>query len=99
MNNEKQIGLAFFMYAQDYGGYLPPQKQGGPPWRLWSQLISPYLGKPDNWYVGLTFLIGPSVPRGQNRNSYGANYAYSPAKQYIFEQAKTGGSMRLDQCQ
>jgi len=29
MNNLKQIGLAFFMYAQDYGGYLPPGRWNG----------------------------------------------------------------------
>jgi len=90
----KQIGLALFMYAQDYRGALPPHQQGGPPWRLWSQLISPYLGKPQGAYAGLSYFRCPDVPRGNN--SYGSNYGANPNREYIFETERNGGSMHLD---
>jgi prepilin-type processing-associated H-X9-DG protein len=46
INNLKQLGTAFYLYAQDYGDYLPPFKENGwGPSPMWVQFVSPYLGK------------------------------------------------------
>ena len=43
MSNLKQIGLATFMYASDYEGWLPPYRIGWPGQR-WYFLLADYLG-------------------------------------------------------
>ncbi|MBI4024434.1 MAG: DUF1559 domain-containing protein [Verrucomicrobia bacterium] len=46
MNNLKQLGAAFYLYAQDNNDYLPPYKENGwGPSPMWCQYVSPYLGK------------------------------------------------------
>ena len=58
MNNLKQLGLAFYLYANDYDGYLPPYKYG-PAWSsaappAWYQLVNPYFGKPMDYTFPLS---------------------------------------------
>ena len=54
VNNEKQIGLAWVMYAGDSDGYLA---QWSPRWSAtsanyyWSVAISPYVGEPVDYYA------------------------------------------------
>ncbi len=47
-SNLKQIGLAIFMYAQDYGGYVPPASDSNTVGPSWESLIHPYA---KNWAV------------------------------------------------
>ncbi|NOY35678.1 MAG: DUF1559 domain-containing protein [bacterium] len=42
MNNLKQIGLAIFMYAQDYNGYIPPASFNPSKGTGWEIIIHPY---------------------------------------------------------
>ncbi|HOV22092.1 MAG TPA: DUF1559 domain-containing protein, partial [bacterium] len=43
MNNLKQIGLGFFMYAQDYDGWCPAYRPFGSPYSSWDKYIDPYI--------------------------------------------------------
>jgi prepilin-type N-terminal cleavage/methylation domain-containing protein len=40
VNNLKQIGLGFILYANDYKDYLPPQSGNG---NSWAEFVRPYL--------------------------------------------------------
>lgn len=50
MNNLKQLGLAWFMYLNDYDEFFPPVNQGNPCWAypgnyhaMWVKFIAPYV--------------------------------------------------------
>ena len=50
MNNLKQLGLAWFMYLNDYDEFFPPVNQGNPCWSypgnyhaMWVKFIAPYV--------------------------------------------------------
>ena len=44
MNNLKQLGLATFMYAQDYEDYYPPGGDDSTPVIYWPKRLLPYTG-------------------------------------------------------
>lgn len=56
LNNMRQVGNAFILYAQDHDGSLPvrPTDGSGTPTDKWPRLLAPYLGfktdTPDNPY-------------------------------------------------
>src|ERR1700753_3617776 len=46
LSNEKQIGLAFMQYIQDYDETYPHQQfapPSGSPWYVWEEAINPYI--------------------------------------------------------
>jgi len=76
MNNLKQIGLAFFMYADDYEGWLPQS------YTHWMYYLNPYLGQPtpgsdmNNWpMLGYHYMVCPSKAKTDLR-SYACNYSH-----------------------
>ena len=77
INNLKQLGLAFALYAQDSGDWLPPYLDGGSV--MGFQLISPYFNKKTTQYFSLNYLRCPTAPKvdpSTNLMSYGMNYPY-----------------------
>ena len=86
-SNQRQIGLAFIQYANDYKGALPPVGSGSTtpgPVFTWTELVAPYVGVKDPAVaahngpheVGVTWLACP-VPEqylGYTYSHYGANY-------------------------
>jgi prepilin-type N-terminal cleavage/methylation domain-containing protein/prepilin-type processing-associated H-X9-DG protein len=66
MNNLKQIGVAFHMYAQDYDEYLPAYSMGGsyPNNYHWQNVLAFYLGIPNALPNGA---VGPGgISNGAN---------------------------------
>ena len=80
MNNLKQIGIAFYMYTQDYDDYLPAYKMGGsyPNNYHWQNVLAFYLGIPNALPNGA---VGPG---GLSDGSNWANVSYSNPKFPIF---------------
>ncbi|MBI4023778.1 MAG: DUF1559 domain-containing protein [Verrucomicrobia bacterium] len=104
MNNLKQLGVAFFLYAQDNNDFLPPNKEGG--WATattWCRYVSPYLGKKESDALGALsplssypgYLACPSAKAtSADSYSYGVNYA-NPNTDGVFNWAPFGGSKRI----
>src|SRR6187397_1679245 len=58
-SNQRQIGLALVMYADDYGGFLPLTTHGTSDTnRSWIFTLRPYLGNVD------AIRISPADPKG-----------------------------------
>jgi len=79
MNNLRQLGTGFTMYANDWKGRLPHREAtgGGPPG--WSYYISPYMGKKTSDVFGVTYMYCPVGKRLLTRSdgwsgSYGVNF-------------------------
>ena len=80
MNNLKQLGLAFLMYAQDYGDWLPYTNYvlASPPpvtpySGFWCTQVNPYLGKKTaSDYFGYTYCVCPPLLPG-TWGAYGIN--------------------------
>ena len=79
MNNLKQLGVAFVMYSNDFGGKLPHREStgGGPPG--WSQFISPYMGKKLSNIFGVSYMTCPVGKKLLTRTdgwvgTYGVNF-------------------------
>ncbi|MFH0796768.1 MAG: DUF1559 domain-containing protein [Candidatus Omnitrophota bacterium] len=69
INNLKQLGLAFFMYAQDNDDFLPAyQNDGGV---IWTWQVSPYLGKTIYLRFGMNYMKCPNEKK--DIESYGVN--------------------------
>ena len=91
-SNLKQLGIAFFMYSQDFDDFLPPIKNGSTNYLWWDQLVTTYItrknkssGYPINSSFGLHYLRCPSLATDEGL-SYGVNYTavfgYDGAAQY-----------------
>jgi len=86
MNNLKQIGLGFMMYAQDWDGFLPAAWINGQD--TWLTEVRPYLGvknDPGIWNIGE---IGkcPSwrnVYSSEQKTGYGMNIAIKSYNEHI----------------
>ena len=77
MNNLKQFGVAYRVYADDNNGYLPMDWRGVPPPKSKLQLVFPQDGGPIYRYVNTTAIYYcPSDPfPGKNQYySYGFNW-------------------------
>lgn len=87
MNNLKQLGLAFQLYAGDYDEYVPPTFYSGG--KIWPELLIPYIGgnaatyissDPPNSYSWEAIYNCPSAPKEQQNGCYhvigGALYGY-----------------------
>lgn len=81
LNNLKQLGLSFSVYANDYDGYLPPFGYFPTYWPIWDQLIAPYFGKgaglstDPRW--GRDYMRCPSENTYADE-TYGPNFAEPP---------------------
>ena len=82
MSNEKQLGLGFMMYAQDYDGRLPVYyRYGSDPYRWWTDLVIPYIRNRQIFRC-------PSAPEAdgyaQPPAAYGATYGGLHEPTYAF---------------
>lgn len=87
LSNLKQLGLAFFTYAQDYEDRLPPT--GSDSWavtRRWFALVCPYLGQTTSGqhYFGITMMRCPSAPRSYTPDPWGLTYTYGVNYAWVF---------------
>lgn len=73
-SNLKQLGLAFVQYAQDYDGILPPLRNVVA-YKVWGELVAPYVTGPGGAQFGSTFMRCPSVSKTVTL-TYGINYPY-----------------------
>jgi prepilin-type N-terminal cleavage/methylation domain-containing protein/prepilin-type processing-associated H-X9-DG protein len=81
MNNLKQLGIAFRVYADDNGDRTPPFRESNLNELFWMHFIGPYLGKkysPPGNYFGGDFMKCPSnqstISVGAYDATYGCNY-------------------------
>lgn len=88
VNNLKQLGMAFSLYAVDYSEYLPPFIYS-PATSEWDQLVSPYLSR-KAWEdaFGVTYLRCPSDP--VSYWTIGVNYGFEYGAG-VFARAGSGG--------
>ncbi len=110
MNNMKQLGLAFFMYTNDYEGYLPRGAQEPSRWIL---VIPPYVGTSAAQLPGHKLFTCPShkyawwysevVKNHYGEPSYGANssiiiysWATGPTTDTTANQAVDPAYVRID---
>ena len=98
VNNERQMGTAFFSYAQDYNGDFPAAANTtGSPYGCWPWMIAPYLNivweeASDYPTSGSTVLVCPSaekcilsgVPYPLGNLSYGCNRAFYESNSSVF---------------
>ena len=81
LSNEKQIGLAFFQYSQDYDEAMPSvQTVAGDPSTTWQLLIQPYMKNYDifNCPDDNNTARVPYVPKDTNKvGSYAVTAAYT----------------------
>jgi prepilin-type N-terminal cleavage/methylation domain-containing protein/prepilin-type processing-associated H-X9-DG protein len=91
MNNLKQIGLAVYLYAQDYDGWVPYYRPFGSPNPSWHEYLYPYvpMGKRyERWRVW----ICPSHLRWSSSSGAGiytyAMNAYLPANFWKLDRMK-----------
>jgi len=73
INNLKQLGVAFSMYAQDYNDRLPPWA-GNAPQGL--RTISSYFNKSTSLLFGRHYMRCPSGSKTAAVPTYGVNYPY-----------------------
>ena len=107
MNNLKQLGVAFYVYADDYRGTFPPFKESGVAITpAWDRMISHYLGKPDSEGFGVMppistypgYMVCPSAKvNDQSRGSYGVHYTGGGGdlSRGVFEWGHWGGSRKI----
>ena len=66
LNNNKQLGLAWLMYCEDYDGYMPPNQNGGGSRGWVNGWITFNANAPDNtnilWLVGSRKQVGQMYP-------------------------------------
>ena len=71
LSNLKQLGIAVFMYTNDYDCFIPAAFSAAPDYIPWMHKLWPYLGKPQNaldYYASSTVYCCPSSrvgPRNQ----------------------------------
>ena len=86
MSNLRQCGIALFMYANDWDGYLPCYAP--------TAKVSPYLEQSPDLHFGLDYMRCPSG--GEDSDTYGCNYTnlfeYPVGHQYSFGR----GQLKLD---
>ena len=70
LSNTRQIAAGILMYAQDYGGILPPNSSP------YTALISPYVH-------AHTFITCPFDPNGSISYTFNSNVANTPLSAYI----------------
>ena len=95
-NNLKQLGLAIYMYAEDYEGVLIPYSMPGN--NYWFIMIGVYLGKPGKYFGGTgssCYMPCPNAPKAQWYAHYGAHYttalaASTPREKWVFTRAQDG---------
>src|SRR5579872_3529367 len=92
LSNEKQMGLAFMQYVQDYDEVYPPSQytdkgaDGNPVGILWMTFIQPYIKNGDTQvFDGVPFIGGttgvfmcPSYPDPSQGTAYGVNLLICP---------------------
>ena len=98
INNLKQAGIAFHMYAGDYDGWPPPLRDSSLSGLYWYQHISPYLGKPTTEIFGYTYMKCPSAKKTINV-TYGVQYRTPGYVDRLFrygDDLTTVGKIKLD---
>jgi prepilin-type N-terminal cleavage/methylation domain-containing protein/prepilin-type processing-associated H-X9-DG protein len=100
LSNEKQIGLAYLLYASDHSDYLPIAAHAGDAAPCqWFFEITPYIARQTASYTGLVAKANvvacpsakldkafpPSTPASQAYGGYGHNYVYLG---YLLEQER-----------
>ena len=83
VNNLKQLGLAIFMYAQDFDGLLVNYRSDTPPYEWdWKGRLSPYVGKQlePNPFIGVD--TGSAIWKCPYRKYVSGSTAYKYGKCY-----------------
>jgi prepilin-type N-terminal cleavage/methylation domain-containing protein len=74
INNLRQLGLAFNLYAEDHDGFLLPVRSGGTGSGLWwDQIIRPYFSMKAGQNFGVNVMRCPSAIK-KGTCTYGLNY-------------------------
>ena len=96
INNLKQLGLAFFMYAQDNDDRLPPAlataNGATNPTINWCGLVGPYIGHPelaDGWNGTIpTTGFGVNVMRCPSARKTNTTYTYGVNVDWVFRRTQ-----------
>ncbi len=99
ISNERQLGLVFATYANDFDGLLPPIADDGPaPTYFWVYKVSPYAGRTINEVCGVDYFTCPSR-QDDGFGDLGVNACTSGPGIFRNEcfEAYDGGSMRMDE--
>jgi prepilin-type processing-associated H-X9-DG protein/prepilin-type N-terminal cleavage/methylation domain-containing protein len=80
-SNEKQLSLAWIMYANDNNDAMVPAWDAARPYRLWGELLLPYFGNDVKVNTCPSETSGAAVFQATNQyegGGYGINTSYTP---------------------